>query len=244
MCNICENCGCEHNGDFGSGRFCSSKCARGFSTKSKRKEINEKVSKRLSGRKLSEETKQKLSKNNGSHREEVRKKIGEGVSKSLTPERIDKIRQSRIGKKASIETRLKESISQSKKCSSLEERQRLREIGRKGGFGKKGYINNIYYQSTLEKNCFEFLINNNINFIPHKSLPNSSKDCDVYLVDKDIWIELDGINREKRKKWLAKEYIRWIEKLDEYSNKNLNYVIIYSNNELIKYINDIYEIGN
>lgn len=43
----CENCGEQHEGSYGSGRFCSSKCARGFSTKSKRKEINEKVSGKL-----------------------------------------------------------------------------------------------------------------------------------------------------------------------------------------------------
>jgi hypothetical protein len=46
--NTCENCNEDHNGEYGSGRFCSSKCARGFSTKNKRKEINEKVSKKLS----------------------------------------------------------------------------------------------------------------------------------------------------------------------------------------------------
>jgi hypothetical protein len=28
----CEKCGKEHNGSYGSGRFCSSKCARSFST--------------------------------------------------------------------------------------------------------------------------------------------------------------------------------------------------------------------
>lgn len=43
----CENCGKEHNGSYGSGRFCSVECARGFATKNKRKEINEKVSKKL-----------------------------------------------------------------------------------------------------------------------------------------------------------------------------------------------------
>lgn len=42
---ICENCEKDHNGLYGSGRFCSSKCARGFSTKAKRKEINATVSK-------------------------------------------------------------------------------------------------------------------------------------------------------------------------------------------------------
>lgn len=46
----CENCNKEHDGEYGSGRFCSSKCARGFSTKSKRKEINEKVSNKLKGK--------------------------------------------------------------------------------------------------------------------------------------------------------------------------------------------------
>jgi hypothetical protein len=45
----CENCEQPHDGTYGSGRFCSSKCARGFSTKAKRKEINEKVSQKLSG---------------------------------------------------------------------------------------------------------------------------------------------------------------------------------------------------
>jgi len=39
----CENCGNSHDGSYGSGRFCSAKCARGFSTKVKRKEINEKI---------------------------------------------------------------------------------------------------------------------------------------------------------------------------------------------------------
>ena len=48
----CENCKSEHDESYGSGRFCSSKCARGFSTKEKRKEINEKVSKTITGSKL------------------------------------------------------------------------------------------------------------------------------------------------------------------------------------------------
>lgn len=47
----CENCETEHTGEYGSGRFCSSKCARGFSTKTKRAEINQKVAEKLSGKK-------------------------------------------------------------------------------------------------------------------------------------------------------------------------------------------------
>jgi len=46
---ICENCNNEHEGTYGSGRFCSTKCSRGFSTKAKRIEINEKISDKLTG---------------------------------------------------------------------------------------------------------------------------------------------------------------------------------------------------
>lgn len=48
--NKCEYCNNDHEGVYGSGRFCSSKCARGFSTSKKRKEINTKVSKALSSK--------------------------------------------------------------------------------------------------------------------------------------------------------------------------------------------------
>lgn len=40
----CEYCGKEHDGSYGSGRFCSSKCARSFSTSKNRQEINHKRS--------------------------------------------------------------------------------------------------------------------------------------------------------------------------------------------------------
>ena len=47
---ICEYCDKEHNGSYASGRFCSKYCARGFSTRSKRKIINKKVSQKLKTR--------------------------------------------------------------------------------------------------------------------------------------------------------------------------------------------------
>lgn len=43
----CENCGVKYDKVYGGGRFCSEKCARGFSTKYNRKEINKKVSRTL-----------------------------------------------------------------------------------------------------------------------------------------------------------------------------------------------------
>lgn len=46
----CELCGKDHDGLFGSGRFCCLSCSRSFSTYSKRLEINKKVSKKLRGK--------------------------------------------------------------------------------------------------------------------------------------------------------------------------------------------------
>ena len=47
----CERCSSEHEGTYGSGRFCSGRCARGWATQDKRKDINLKVSKKMRGQK-------------------------------------------------------------------------------------------------------------------------------------------------------------------------------------------------
>lgn len=52
---ICEYCNSEFDkkhSRWASGRFCSLKCARGFSSKEKRKEINLKVSQKLKGKRF------------------------------------------------------------------------------------------------------------------------------------------------------------------------------------------------
>jgi 5-methylcytosine-specific restriction endonuclease McrA len=46
---ICENCKENHNGSYGSGRFCSSSCARIFSSRKKTKETYIEISKKLKG---------------------------------------------------------------------------------------------------------------------------------------------------------------------------------------------------
>ena len=56
----CENCQDTHAGEYGSGRFCSRKCARGFSTKKDRTEISKKVSVALAGKPLGENHPAKL----------------------------------------------------------------------------------------------------------------------------------------------------------------------------------------
>lgn len=45
--NKCEKCFEGHDGEYGSGRFCSQKCARGFATFYKRIDINQRVSEKL-----------------------------------------------------------------------------------------------------------------------------------------------------------------------------------------------------
>ena len=52
----CELCGTIHSGTYGSGRFCSAKCARSYSTHENRKEINRKVSMKLMGRSVADGT--------------------------------------------------------------------------------------------------------------------------------------------------------------------------------------------
>lgn len=49
--NSCENCLAIHSGEYGSGRFCSSICARSYSSKVRREEVNRRVSEKLKGRK-------------------------------------------------------------------------------------------------------------------------------------------------------------------------------------------------
>lgn len=49
---ICEACGTNHDGSYGSGRFCSNRCSRSFSTRGKRDEINKAVSSKLKGKRV------------------------------------------------------------------------------------------------------------------------------------------------------------------------------------------------
>lgn len=220
--SICECCQKEHNGKYGSGRFCSNKCARSFSTKKKRKEINKKVSKTLT---LDNDVTLVCKNCNKSFIVPYNKR----KQKSCSVKCASVLRWEDDNYRKNITEQLIE------RCSSLKERKRLRDIGRKGGFGKKGYTTNgIRYESTYERDCYEYLENKKINFIPHKNIPNSSKVSDIYLIDKNLWIEIDGINREKKKKYLGKDYQYWLDKLEHYKKEGLEYKIIYNIDGLIK----------
>ncbi len=225
---ICENCRTEHDGSYGSGRFCSVKCARGFSTKEKRSLINEKVSKKIA--------------NTGN---KPISKICENCGNDFIV-KWKRRNQKTCSKKCGCQLKWKDDNyvrnmkeNMVKICSSIEKRKRLRDIGRKGGFGKRGVTKNgTRYESIFEKNCFEYLEYKNIKFEAHKEIPNSAKISDIYLVERDEWIEIDGINREKKKKYIGKNYEYWLEKLELYKKLNLKYKIIYNVEELKKHLGD------
>jgi len=56
------------------------------------------------------------------------------------------------------------------------------------------------------------------------------------LSNENLWIELDEINREKRKKYLGKDYEYWLDKLDQYEKLDLNYKIFYSFEEFERFM--------
>jgi hypothetical protein len=216
----CENCGNLHDGSYASGRFCSNKCCKGFSTKNKRKEINEKVSNSLKKYRkelpLCEHCKIERVKRKG-------KKFCSGKCSAL-----NRWQNQDYSEKITLAIK--------KRCSTIEEKIRLREIGRRGGFGTKGTTDaGVQYQSKLERDCFLYLEKKQIAFIPHRHIPNSSKISDIYIHHLDLWIELDGINREKNKKWLGNDYDYWLKKLEIYQEQKLNYKIFYSLQEVIDF---------
>jgi len=214
-CKNCENVAIKYS-KYSKGEFCSKKCACSYSTKEKRLEINDKVSIILTKNKIEKICKQ---------------------CDNVFFVKIKKIKQDFCCMSCASLYREKNEIFKINKIKKYqdtfkdpEKRKRLRDIGRKGGFGKKGYINNVYFSSSIEESCFKFLMENNIDFEPHKNIPDSSYITDVYLIKYDLWIEIDGINRTKLKsqKFLGKRYDSWLLKLLHYKKTNLDYIIVYN----------------
>jgi hypothetical protein len=86
----CLNCQELHSGEYGSGKFCSMKCARSFSTKSKRKEINKKVSVIMTGKQLSDEHKKNIERSNNFNRKQKVSKHCVACNKQLICNPSDK----------------------------------------------------------------------------------------------------------------------------------------------------------
>jgi len=155
MKHICEYCSFEHDGKYATGRFCSSKCAKGFSTKAKRKEINEKVSKTI---------KNKLAN-------------GERVGFALLSNKIVKICPVCKLKFKVTKARSKQMhCSANCKNNSIEYRKKLSESlkGKVGGYrkgsgrGKSGWYKNYWCDSSWELAWVIYNLEHNISFERNK----------------------------------------------------------------------------
>lgn len=225
-CKNCETSEAIKYSKYTSGEFCSKKCSSSFSTKNKRSEINKIVSLKL--------TKNRL--------EKVCEYCNEIFLIKNTKRNQICCSRSCSAKKRWSEEEYSNKITNiiKDRCKNIDERKRLELIGRKGGFGTKGYTDtNRYFQSSIEKICYDYLDELNIRFNEHKPIPLSSKISDIYLDDYDVWIEIDGIDREKRKKWIGKDYDYWLEKIEIYKKQNLNFFIVKNINELKVLINKL-----
>lgn len=222
----CEYCQVEMKANYGSGRFCNVKCAKSFSTSKNRTEISEKVSATL---------KKPMHQINcltcGALVIGKRKKIKYCDRKcSANDPKIKMQRNENLSKT------LKEKFS-----TDVNARDRMRKIGRKGGFGTRCETDSgISCDSMFEKKAFEILEEYKLEFIPHKILPASSRISDAYLPSLNIWLEFDGINREKC--YTDKSSPRWLQwegKLNEYKNKQLNVKVFVSHNEIEKFCKEL-----
>lgn len=83
----CENCNNDHDGTYGSGRFCSVTCSRSFSTKNNRSQTNAKISSSLKGRKVGGA----LIKNRGPMKEETKIAISKAAEKKRNKKPFDQI---------------------------------------------------------------------------------------------------------------------------------------------------------
>jgi len=168
--NICEHCGIEHDGSYKSGRFCSEKCRYGFSTKEKRKDINDKVSKSYIGRVI-----------------DFRTSPFKGKQKVPRETRIcincSEIFTQRINKKQ---------LSCSKSCaSSYIQKIRVMNNTHNGFISRKDKTPSWAEQFVIDK-----LNEMNISF--HREFKINRFFGDFAFIDHKIILEIDGKQHEQR----------------------------------------------
>jgi very-short-patch-repair endonuclease len=171
----CENCGNSHDGQYGSGRFCSSICARGFSTKENRKHINEKVSRTLTGRP-----------SNGSWEKYNRQRYG------------DLCFEKKIIHCLSCETEMKIGVNCktrfcSKSCASSYSQKKLAKEGRHNGFPSRLDKK----PSWAEQFTIDLFNQEKIKFVRDYKINRFF--ADFAFIDKRVILEIDGKQHIERK---------------------------------------------
>lgn len=145
----CENCNNEHDGSYGSGRFCSCKCSRGFSTKAKRKEINDKVSKKMQGNIPWHKGKINV------YSEKTKKLRSESIKSYFIDNPGEQTRRL-LGHKVSDKTK--------QKLSFLAIKNGLGGYTKGGGRGKHGWYKGYWCDSSWELAWVIYHLDNNIFF--------------------------------------------------------------------------------
>ena len=175
----CENCENKHEGNYGSGRFCSSKCARGFSTKKNRKEINEKVSKTLT-------------------KFDKIKKDCENCGKEF----IKKRKKTRFCS-VTCSVRNTNSLPGYRKNLSRKMKKRV-ELGIHSGWQSRNIISypEKFFIKVLDNNNLKYELNFKVKKSDLGMDCNSCYFLDFFFPEKNIDLEIDGKQheREERKK--------------------------------------------
>lgn len=189
--HCCENCGIENDGMYGSGRFCSQKCSRSFSTKNNRDEINKKRSLKLIGTKRPKEFGERIKKYNLERGEDVKNKISESMKIHISnnPHHLIKM----------IEGSRKRVVTD-------DERKGLSERAKKTGLGGHTSKNKLYYESKNGKiiylhSSYEIMVaksldENNINWVrpdfivwvDEKNITHKYY-ADFYLIYFDVYLD-------------------------------------------------------
>lgn len=106
-------------------------------------------------------------------------------------------------------------------------------------YKKKYGLDGIEYDSAQESVIADFLYTHNINYEPHKPLPNPSKQkCDFYLTDFQVWIEWDGLMIVRSLSSCSADK-RASKKVQFYEKHNMKYLVLTRDDN---WENKLYEI--
>lgn len=200
----CENCNSEHDGKYGSGRFCSAKCSKSFSTKVKRNEINIRVSQKMKGNNPWNKGKTKI------YSEDTLKKMSDSAKKFFKENPGESSRRNK--RPCSTETKIK-----------LSEKMIGKNTGEKNGmYGKKPkntqrikvysekHLNSKIFvvRSTYEKDYIE-LLNKDNNVISFKYEPKEYR-CNYILSGKKRTYQPDFLVNEVKKQYVVEVKAKWM----------------------------------
>ena len=219
----CENCSSLIIEKYGSGRFCSSTCARGFSTKSNREEISKKVSKKLKGIYLNK---------NRPNTKKITKKCPICSNDfSYYPS----------------ENRIYCSLVCYNRDSNMEYRKKVSGgLREKSGRGKFGYYKGVWCNSSYELAWVIWAIDHSIKIERnHEGIDyfydgKFRKFYPDFLLDDGIYLEIKGFETEQ-----FKAKIRDFKKtLKVLYRKDLNDIFLYVEKKYGDNFTDLYEKGS